>query len=137
MGSGYLNTYIVLSLVGASLACLTVPFLDFKSFPESKPPPCYITVRSYKNYEVALFAADLASKSYQLLSVFSEEDANSKVPRFDAVVSFTLEAHDHSPVKSIRIRSRSRPYVTPEIKDLMIARDQLHRRFQQTRDSKD
>ena len=69
-----------------------------------KPPPCYITVRSYKNYEPALFATDLASKSDQLLSVFNEEDVNSKV------LSSTSEAH--APVKSIRIHSRYRHYVT-------------------------
>ena len=28
-----------------------------------KPPPTYITVRSYKNYDPEVFAADLASKS--------------------------------------------------------------------------
>ena len=72
-----------------------------------KPQPCYITVRSYKNYEPALFAADLASKSDQLLSVFSEEDVNLKGTRFDAVLSFTLGAH--APVKSIRIRSPALP----------------------------
>jgi hypothetical protein len=28
-----------------------------------KPPPCHITVRSYKNYNSEMFAADLASRS--------------------------------------------------------------------------
>ena len=35
-----------------------------------KPPPCYITVRSYKKYDPTLFVADLASKSELLLQSF-------------------------------------------------------------------
>ena len=45
----------------------------------------------------------------------------------------TLDAH--VPIKSIRIRSRRRPYVTPEIKDQMTFRDQLFRRYRQSRNA--
>lgn len=48
---------------------------------------------------------------------------------------FTLEGH--APVKILKIRSRPCPYVTTEIKDVMYSRDQLHRRFQLTRDNND
>ena len=88
-----------------------------------KPPPlCYIiTVRSYKKYDFTLFAADLASKSEPLLKVFQEADVNSKLKTFNDVFSSTLESHTH--VKTTRIRSRPCPYVTPEIKEMMIARE--------------
>ena len=100
-----------------------------------KPPPCYITVRSYKKYDPTLFVADLASKSELLLKVFQEADVNSKLKTFNDVFYSTLESH--APVKTMRIRSRSCSYVTPEIKEIMIARDEHHRRFRLTREEAD
>ena len=35
-----------------------------------KPPPCYISTRSYKHYNPDLFTADLATKSDKFLSIF-------------------------------------------------------------------
>ena len=35
-----------------------------------KPPPCYISARSYKHYNPDLFTADLATKSGKFLSIF-------------------------------------------------------------------
>ena len=43
----------------------------------TKPPPCYISTRSYKRYDPDLFTADLATKSDQFLSIFSGEDINN------------------------------------------------------------
>ena len=100
-----------------------------------KPPPCYISARSFKHYDPVRFTADLASKSDQLISIFSEKDVNSKLTAFDEAFHSILGAH--APIKLIRIRSRPCPYVTADIKDLMSSRDQLHRRFQQTRDVHD
>ena len=100
-----------------------------------KPPPCYITVHSYKKYDPTLFAADLASKSEPLLKVFQEADVNSKLKTFNDVFSSTLESH--APVKTMRIRSRPCPYVTLEITEMMIARDEHHRQFRLPREEAD
>ena len=62
-----------------------------------------------------LFTADLATKLDKFLSIFSEEDINYKLATFTDTFLSTLDAH--APIKLIRIRSRPRPYVTPEIKD--------------------
>lgn len=101
----------------------------------TKAPPCYITVRSYKNYVPSLFTADLASNSDRLLTIFSEDDVNAKLRTFNDVLQSTLDAH--APVRTIKIRSRPCPYVTLEMKELMRSKDRLHGRFQQTRDSAD
>ena len=47
-----------------------------------KPPPFYISTRSYKHYNPDLFTADLATKSDKFLSIFSEEDINYKLTTF-------------------------------------------------------
>ena len=98
-----------------------------------KPPPCYISTRSYKHYNPDLFTADLATKSDKFLSIFSEEDINYKLATFNDTFLSTLDAH--APIKSIRIRSRPCPYLTPEIKDQMTFRDQLFRRYRQSRNA--
>ena len=95
-----------------------------------KPPPCYISTRSYKHHNPDLLTADLATKSDKLLSILSEEEINYKLATFNDTFLSTLDAH--APIKSIRIRSRPCPYVTPEIKDQMTFRDQLFRRYRQS-----
>ena len=100
-----------------------------------KPPPCYITVRSYKKYNSESFLIDLASKSDQILPIFTENDVNAKLSVFNDVFLSTLKKH--APVTTIKVRNRPCPYVTQEIKALMKERDQLHRKFQLSRDIND
>ena len=88
------------------------------------PPPCYISTRSYKHHNPDLLTADLATKSDKFLSL------SLKLATFNDTFLSTLDAH--APIKSIRIRSRPCPYVTPEIKDQMTFRDQLFRRYRQS-----
>ncbi|CAB4041029.1 Hypothetical predicted protein [Paramuricea clavata] len=101
----------------------------------TKPPPTHITVRSYRNYDPELFAADLASKSERLLSVFSVNDINEKLKIFDDVLQTTLDSH--APIKTLKVRDRPCPFVTPEIKELMGKRERLHGLFLKTRNHSD
>ena len=67
-----------------------------------EPPPCYVTLRSYKKYNSELFSIDLASKSDQILPIFTENDVNTKLSMFNDVFLSTLERH--APVMTIKIR---------------------------------
>ena len=101
-----------------------------------KQPPSYITVRSYKNYDPTLFTADLVSKYDTLLqSIFTVNEVNLKLSKFDEALLSTLQIH--APVKTIRVRNRPVPYVTQSIKDLMTHGDQLHQQFKLSRDVTD
>ena len=91
-----------------------------------KPPSCYVTVRSYKKYNSESFSIDLASKSDQILPIFT-----NKLSMFNDVFLPALEKH--AAVTTIKVRNRPCPYVTQEIKALMNERDQLHRKFQLSR----
>ena len=64
-----------------------------------KPPPYYISTRSYKHYNPDLFTADLATKSDKFPSIFSEEDINYKLSMFNDTFLSTLDAH--APIESI------------------------------------
>ena len=65
------------------------------------------------------------SKNY-----FYQEEINYKLATFNDTFLSTLDAN--APIKSIRIRSRPCPYVTPEIKDQMTFRDQPFRLYRQS-----
>ena len=43
----------------------------------------------------------------------------------------------HAPIKTIKIRSRSNTFVTPDMKELMKSRNKLHQRFLKTRCKRD
>ena len=59
---------------------------------------------------------------------------NTKLSIFNKVFQSTVQ--DHAPIETIKVRSRSYPYVTHEIK-LMKYRDSLHRIYLNTRRSDD
>ncbi|KAK2552989.1 hypothetical protein P5673_025703, partial [Acropora cervicornis] len=92
-------------------------------------------IMCYKCYNPDLFTADLATNSDQLLSIFSEEDINHKLATFNDTFLSTLDTH--APIKTIRIRSRPCPRITPEIKDQMTSRAQLFRCYRQSRNADD
>ena len=94
----------------------------------------FVTVRSYKHYNPSSLSSDLASNSDRLLSILLEHDVKLKLKIFNDIFYSVLEVH--APIKIVKIRSRSCPYITREIKD-MRDRDRLHRRFLQTRDNSD
>ena len=48
-----------------------------------RPPLCYITVRSYTNYDAVNFSTDLASKPPELLTIFDDFDVNTKLSIFN------------------------------------------------------
>ena len=100
-----------------------------------KIPPNYITARSYKYYDPLHFSSDLAVKSDVLLSIFSNTDVNTQLETFKNTLHSTLDLH--APVKTFKVRSRSNPFISCEIKEHMKSRDKFHRRFLQTRDKKD
>ena len=100
-----------------------------------KTSPTYITVRSHKNYDPTAFSSDLATKSDRLLSIFTETDVNTKTEVLKDVIQSTLDLH--APIKTIKIRSRSNTFVTPDTKELMKSRDKLHQRFLKTRCKRD
>ena len=82
-----------------------------------KPPPQYILTRSYKDYDGERFTAHLASRSQELISIFSDSNVNSKLDNFNNVLLTTLTVH--APVKITKIQNRSCPFITTDIKNQM------------------
>ncbi|CAB4019270.1 Hypothetical predicted protein [Paramuricea clavata] len=92
-----------------------------------KPLPQYILTRSYKDYDGERFTGHLASRSQELISIFSDSNVNSKLDNFNNVLLTTLAVH--APVRITKIQNRSCPFITTDIKNQMFHSDQLHRRY--------
>ena len=90
----------------------------------SKPPPSYVKVRSYKNYDSQCFVSDLERVLWN--EVVLVDDASDMVDRFNKRFLEVLDGH--APVKSVKVKHRHCPFVNEEIKVLMRDRDRLLKR---------
>ena len=100
-----------------------------------KPPPTYITVRSYKNYDLEVFAADLAFESERLLSIFSVNDVNEELKICDEILQTTLDLH--APIKTVKVRRRPCPFCDTRNKRTYGKRDRSHGICMKTRNHDD
>ena len=99
----------------------------------AKPPPFFVTVRSFRNYDPTSFALDMAQHSGYLSALQDHlPDDNEHLNSFNRVFEFVLDKH--APVKNIKIKSLSTPFVDGEIKSAMRNRDQLHHDYYHNRD---
>ena len=76
------------------------------------------------------FCEDLSLVPWHMVYFFDGID--SQVETFNSLFLDVLD--QHAPVKRIKIKSRSNPFVTPEIKQLMKTRDLWHKKAIQTND---
>ena len=88
------------------------------------PPPRIVEARNYKHYDPALFCEDLNSIPWDILEL--DNTPNDAWQSFKDL--FLTAADEHAPVVARRVRGRSVPWLTPEIKDLMHQRDHQHKK---------
>ena len=100
---------------------LVYAFLKLKI---SKPPPSYVKVRSYKNYDSQCFVSDLERVPWN--EVVLVDDASDMVDRFNKRFLEVLDGH--APVKSVKVKHRHCPFFNEGIKELMRDRDRLLKR---------
>ena len=74
----------------------------------------YVTTRSYSGYAPDSFCKDLSLVPWHMVYFF--DDIDSQVETFNSLFLDVLD--QHAPIKRIKIKSRSNPFVTPEIKQL-------------------
>ena len=98
-----------------------------------KPPPSYKCVRSYKNYKPDSFLADLQRIPWYDISIM--DDANVMLDHFNEQFLHVMETH--APVKTVRIKHRSCPFISTEIRDLMQYRNNLLRTARSTKSTTD
>lgn len=80
---------------------------------QSSEASSVIFTRSYRNYNSGLFLSDLECVPFHIIDIF--DDFDDQVDVFNTLFLGTLK--EHSPIKRIKIKSHPNP--TPEIKQLM------------------
>ena len=99
---------------------------------KEKQPSQTITTRSFRNYNIDLFEAEISHYSAILSTLlYTSPSVNAQLNSFNNIYETVLE--NHAPIKNTKIKSRPTPFVDDEIKLAMKERDQLHKQFSQTR----
>ena len=83
----------------------------------------YISTRSYKHYDTNKFLSDLECVPFHMVEFFNDFD--DRVYAFNCLFLEALK--DHAPIKRINIKSKSNPFISPEIEQLMNMRDAWHK----------
>ena len=96
------------------------------------PPPRLVDIRNYKNYDTALFKDDLQHVPWDI----PEQDKAFETPdevRNSFRDHFLTVADKHAPVVTCRVRGKTLPWLTPEIKNLMQEREHFHEKAIRTK----
>ncbi len=99
----------------------------------NKPQCHYLNTRSYKNYDPVCFSAELLELPF--FEVYFTDDVNVKLDLFNQLFLNTL--NKHAPIKHIKIRGKSHPFIDDEIKQLIKLRDRKLNIFKQSRHMED
>ncbi len=85
-------------------------------------PPKEICMRNYNTFHEAAFLIDIISSNN--LQVNNTNDINMAWDKWS--VSFQDICNKHAPLRKIRVRDRSNPWMTKDILHLMYSRDNVH-----------
>ena len=97
--------------------------------PKIKKEPKVLTVRTHKNLSEASLLDDLHNLPIELIL---ESSSNPDTLWLTWKSFFTNIINKHAPVKTIRVRGNSLPYVTAEVKHMMRTRDKLRGKANKT-----
>ena len=89
-----------------------------------KLPPTYITTRSFKNYTADQFSSDIAQVPWATVELMDSVD--DRVNAFNDL--FLTCVDNHAPIKTLKLKRKSNPSITPEIKERIRTRNELHKR---------
>ena len=86
---------------------------------KARPKPVYITTRSFKHYNSASFSCDISQAPWSVAEIFDE--VGDQLFIFNSLFNEILD--QHAPLKTIKVRGRPNPCITPEIQELMKTRN--------------
>ena len=89
-----------------------------------------ITYRNFRNLDLQKFRYDILSQCWDNV----HESSNPNVMWQQWKSTFLAIADKHAPLKTMRVRSRSSPWITSELKDFMHNRDILKIKASKTND---
>ena len=97
---------------------------------KDRPKPVYITTRGFKDYDQEAFRKDINADLCSVIDIFDEVD--DKLYASHRIFYDILDSY--APTKEVKIRGRSNPCVTEEIRALMKTRDHWRKLARKTND---
>ena len=95
-----------------------------------RPPPAVITVRGFKQFNTENFKADMEQTPFYIASVF--DDMDDILWAWNQLFSGVCDSH--APLKEIKVRSVSSPWINTTIRLKMNRRFKLFKRGVETKD---
>ena len=123
---GLINIKGVLPL-GISDHCLIYASLKLR---KGRPPPRIITIRNFQHFNAKDFQADLSCAPFHVADIFEDKDD----AHWAWSLMFKQICDNHAPFKRIKIRSKSDPWITNEIRRKMNYRYKLFKSAVSTKD---
>ena len=89
-----------------------------------KPPPIYITTRSFKNCTADKFSVDITRVPWETVKLMASVD-----DRVDAFNNLFLTCLDnHATIKTLKLKRKSNPSIAAVIRERINTRNMLHKR---------
>ena len=92
------------------------------------PAPRFISTRSFKRYKADQFSSDMEHIPWDIINLM--ESVDEKLDAFNDLFLAGLDSH--APIKTVKLRRKPNPAITPEIKELITKRNQLHTKARKT-----
>ena len=80
--------------------------------------PRFISTRSYKRYKADQFSNDMEQIPWDTINLM--ESVDEKLDAFNDLFLAGLDSH--APIKTVKLRRKANPAITPEIKELITKR---------------
>ena len=93
----------------------------------------YLQTMTLNNYHAETFAVDISRVPWDVVNL--SESIDDKLDAFNDL--FLACLNEHAPVKTIKIKHRSIPFITEEIKQLFLTKYELHKRARQSHNPND
>jgi len=90
--------------------------------------PRFISMRSFKRYKADQFSSDMEHIPWDTINLM--ESVDEKLDAFNDLFLAGLDSH--APVKTVELGRKPNPAITPEIKELITKRNQLHVKARKT-----
>lgn len=119
IGVSAVETYFIPELSSHALVKCQI------NIPKKKIAPKVITFRPIKSIDMETFAEHVNSTDWSEISAMQDVDC-----MVDLLNSYMLLLFDvHAPLKTVHLKERSSPWITPTIKEMMKTRNLAHDRY--------
>ncbi|KAK3917081.1 RNA-directed DNA polymerase from mobile element jockey [Frankliniella fusca] len=102
-------------------------------FCNPRPTKKKILYRDFKNINTVELLRDAEEQAWQ--DVYYQQDINGKVNTFNAILTGLFDKH--APIRSVNCKHNPQPWITPDIRKLLNARDKARMKFKATKNPSD